>query len=318
MLRRPGPFTLLSVGSALLAVASGCALPAQARHGEAGGVAPAAPVSLLEQRRVYRSVPVADGSPRVDLPAHLFFPEGHRSDARRIAIVFVHGGGWSGGKPDLFFHHGRWAARAGHVGVVIGYRLTSHPGVTPYDCVADVKAAVRWVRAQAAALGVDPGRVVLAGDSAGGHLAAAAALLPDSPASSSEVLTSAVPDAVVLWNPITDTTETGWDTRPPASLPPAEVAGWRRGLSPLHHVRPGLPPLQILHGDADTVVPLAQSHRFASALRGAGNSVDLRVLPGKTHAFVVPGYGDAAMVESALTALLEHAAAAGLTRRRPE
>jgi acetyl esterase/lipase len=225
---------------------------------------------------------VVDG---VALNAFVFAPPGH--GARRPALLLIHGGGWGGGQPALMAPHGRYFAARGWVAVVASYRLTSRPGVTPHDCVRDTAAALRWIRAQGARLGVDPRRVAAAGDSAGGHLAAALAVLP-------QLDRAAVPDAVVLWNPITDTTAAGWNLRPgpraPALAEPLE--DWQRRISPLAHVRPGLPPTLILHGTADTVVPIAQSRRYVEALRAAGDRAELVELPGRKHAFVLPGYRD--------------------------
>jgi acetyl esterase/lipase len=161
---------------------------------------------------------IADGVP---LEAFVFAPPATR--ARRPAILLIHGGGWGGGKPALMARHARWFAARGWVAVVVSYRLTARPGVTPHDCVRDCAAAMRWLRGNAERLGVDPARVAAAGDSAGGHLAAALATLP-------ELDHAAVPDAVVLWNPITDTAATGWNLRPPPHAP-RSPSRWRPGSS---------------------------------------------------------------------------------------
>jgi acetyl esterase/lipase len=261
-----------------------------------------------EQVAVYRTV----GG--VALRAHMFFPAHQMSNAARPAVMIIHGGGWGGGTPDLFFPHARALAARGLVAVAISYRLTSQPGVTPHDCVRDAKAAVRWLRRNAGRHGIDPRRIAVAGDSAGGHLAAALGVLPGLEHDGEDLSVSSVPDALVLWNPITDTMPGGWDVKPPRGmvLTPVELDSWRRSLSPLHHVRPGLPPMQILHGTADTVVPLAQSEKFAAAVRAAGNRCDLRALDGRQHAFVIPGYGDAATFELAMAAMIGFLASVGI------
>ena len=91
-------------------------------------------------------------------------------------IVFVHGGGWANGNPEQLERHCRYYADQGFVAISLDYRLTREPGVTVADCVADVTAGLRWIREQAGELGIDPKRIVLAGESAGGQLAYCASL----------------------------------------------------------------------------------------------------------------------------------------------
>jgi acetyl esterase/lipase len=109
----------------------------------------------------------------------------HRSPARPLSapcsrsrpvpvIVFLHGGGWSGGTPTTGPDFKRYFARDGFAMASIEYRLT--PTVTIPANVEDVRTAVRWLKANASAQGVDPDRIGLWGTSAGGHLAAVAAL----------------------------------------------------------------------------------------------------------------------------------------------
>lgn len=215
----------------------------------------------------------------------------------RPAAVFIHGGGWAQGNPEQFALHARYYAARGLVGISVGYRLARPPETTVLDCVADVKSAVRWIRKHAGELGVDPARIVVLGDSAGGHLAAATALLPGLDAPDDDLAVSARPDALVLFNPVIDTTPPdGWDLKSQG----ASVAARAADLSPMDHVASGAPPTLVIHGSADTVTPLAWSERFVAAMRSAGNTARLETLEGKGHAFIVPGYGDNATLALAL------------------
>jgi len=221
------------------------------------------------------------------------------SAAARPAAVFIHGGGFHSGTPDLFFPHARYYAARGFVGISVGYRLAPEGGATftPFDCVADVRSAVRWLRAHAAKLGVDPRRIALLGDSTGGLLAAATALLPGLDAPDDDLAVSPRPDALVLYNPVIDTTPPdGWNLRAWGEA----VAARSADLSPIDHVGPGAPPTLVIHGTSDTVTPFAWSERFVAAMRAAGNRVRLERLEGKHHAFIVPGYGDDATLAKAL------------------
>ena len=112
----------------------------------------------------------------VRLNAYVFTPPGHRASDRRPAVLFFFGGGWKGGSPGQFLPQSLHLSQRGMVAIACDYRVLGRHGVLPQDCLRDAKAAVRWARAKAATLGIDPDRIVAGGESAGGHLAAAVAL----------------------------------------------------------------------------------------------------------------------------------------------
>jgi acetyl esterase/lipase len=165
--------------------------------------------------------------------------------------------------------------------------VKSRQEAKPADCVADAKACVRWVRTNAARLGVDPDRLVAAGGSAGGHLAAAVATLPGLDAPEDDRKVSCVPSVLILFNPGTVM----------APFPGLELKGFGAGLdkarfgcepadiSPLHHVTKGLPPTIIFHGKADTTVPYATVEKFAEVMQASGNRCELVGFEGQGHGF---------------------------------
>lgn len=114
----------------------------------------------------------------VTLTGDLYAPKGRD---KAPVIVAVHGGGWQAASPAIYQHWGRYLARNGHAVFAPSYRL-SKPGAKTFpQAVYDVKAAIQYVRANAAELNVDPARIGLMGDSAGAHLAALVALAADEP-----------------------------------------------------------------------------------------------------------------------------------------
>ena len=219
----------------------------------------------------------------------------------RPAIVLFFGGGWVNGTPEQFFPHCAYLASRGMVAMSAEYRVQSRHGTTPFDCVTDGKSAVRWVRAHASELDIDPQRVAAGGGSAGGHVAACAATVPGFDTPGEDTRISAVPDALVLFNPVVDTMSERWAPR---------LNGRAVEISPLHHVRPGLPPTIIFHGIDDFVVPFEDVQRFTDAMQDAGNVCELVGFEGKGHGFFNFGREDGVAYHETLRAtdrfLVEH------------
>lgn len=210
------------------------------------------------------------------------------------AAIWVHGGGWLEG---WYIDGDSWwccppVAQAGFVTVSISYRM-SDEAIFPAQ-IHDVKGAIRWVRAHANDLGADPDRIGLWGHSAGGHLAALAGLTGDLPALEGTVgpagYSSAV-QAVVAGSPPTDFTGdehalTGDAFTYVDSLFGGIGPGKKelmRLASPVCHVHRDAPPMLVVHGDADELVPVSQGDALVAALREAGAPVAYDRLPGADH-----------------------------------
>ncbi|GBL25004.1 AB hydrolase superfamily protein C1039.03 [Opitutia bacterium] len=203
------------------------------------------------------------------------------------AIVFFFGGGWTGGSPTQFEPQSRHLASRGMIAIVADYRVKTRQDAKPADCVSDAKACVRWVRANAVRLGIDPERIAVGGGSAGGHLAASVATLPGLDTAQDDKSVSCLPNALVLFNPGTVM----------APFPGLDLKGFGAGLSkeklgcepeeisPLHHVKKGTPPTVIFHGKADTTVPYSTVEKFAEVMKAAGNRCDLVGYEGEKHSF---------------------------------
>jgi len=208
--------------------------------------------------------------------------------AGRPAIVFFFGGGWTSGSPQQFEPQCRHLSRRGIVAITADYRVASRHDAKPVDCVSDARSAIRWVRANAARLGVDPRRIAAGGGSAGGHIAACTAFIADFDDPREDARVSARPDALVLFNPALVLAplqglalDGAFGARVPASRLGAEPAR----LSPAHHVGPDAPPTIIFHGRADSTVPVATAEAFTRRMREAGNRCELVGYDDQPHGF---------------------------------
>ncbi len=214
------------------------------------------------------------------LPLFLFSPEAKNADEQRAVVVFFHGSGWTAGSVYQFAGYARELAKHGVAAAVAEYRIKEGYGATPFDAVADAKSAVRWLRTNAARLDIQPDRIVAAGGSAGAHIAMAAALFEGKFDDARDDLTvSARPDAVVMFVPVLDTTETGYRELIPL------FNGRERELSLIHHLRAGLPPTQILYGTGDNWIPPELVERFCESMRKLDNECERVPFVGRNHFF---------------------------------
>jgi acetyl esterase len=218
--------------------------------------------------RPYKTV----GSTSLD--AHVFPAHAAAPGEKRPAFLYFHGGGWAGGMPEWGYGPCRRLAAKGMVGISFEYRLRWRHGATPIESVADAKSAVRWTRMHAAELGVDPERIVVAGFSAGGHLAAATAIVPGYDEAGEDTSISTGPAAVVLSSAAVDVAEPGWFSECLAGR------GEAAALSPAQQVRSGLPPAIVFHGVKDELCPIAQLETFCQNMRAAGNRCELVTFEG--------------------------------------
>jgi acetyl esterase len=113
------------------------------------------------------------------LTAHIFRPKGGDQSKLAPVIVLFHGGGWSVGSPEWTYPDAQRYASYGAVAVAAQYRLCDQSKVTPMDSMADARDLIVWLRANSKELGIDPSHLAAYGVSAGGHLAAALATIPD-------------------------------------------------------------------------------------------------------------------------------------------
>ena len=224
---------------------------------------------------------------QTNLQLYIYTPKGPAPTNGRPAIVFFFGGGWTSGTPQQFEKQCQYLASRGMVAITADYRVATRHHAKPAQCVADARSAVRWLRKHAARLGIDPNRIVAAGGSAGGHLAACVAVVPGLDEPGEDTSVSAVPNAAVLFNPaLVLAPVEGVSSGRLATRVTAERMGVEpEQISPAHHVKAGAPPMIIFHGKADTTVPFATAEVFARKMKAAGNRCELVGFDEQSHGF---------------------------------
>jgi acetyl esterase/lipase len=171
------------------------------------------------------------------------------------------------------------------VAVAVQYRLV---GETKWPSqIEDVKAAIRWVRANAQSLGFDPDKIAVVGHSAGGQLALFAAGTPNRLEFEGKGGTPGVSTQVVACCAYYPSTE----VRPRADgtvnnlMPPGSDEAAHRAASPLSYITKDFPPTVIFHGTADTTIPLENSERLFKQLRDVKVPVEFHAIEGVPHVF---------------------------------
>lgn len=228
-----------------------------------------------------------------DLRCDVYTPPGGAD--RAPAVILVHGGAWRQGDRSQLQGYGILLGREGYVCIAPEYRLTPE---SPWPAqIHDVKAAIRWVRAHADQLGIDPERIAIEGNSAGAHLALLAAGTQDVAAFDGEGGNPGVPTHVAAVIGVYPPTLFSAGPRERGAVPlialteegDEEVA---RLAGPLSHVTPDFPPTMLIHGTADTTVPPLASVRMYEALVEAGVPVELHMYAEQPHAFdAQPAFG---------------------------
>lgn len=205
-------------------------------------------------------------------------PSDWQSTDQRPAIVFYHGGGWTGGEPGQFTEHSKYLASCGMVAVQVQYRLLDRKANEPPEtCVADAKSAMRWVRSHAKELGIDPNRIASAGGSAGGHLAAFVGMVDGGDDAEDDKAVSPKSNAMVLFNPVFENGPDGWGHK--------RVGDRYKEFSPFHNVSQDDPPAIVFLGSKDALIPEQTAHDFKANMDKAGVACEVMIFEGQPHGF---------------------------------
>jgi len=234
--------------------------------------------SVLKTEKIYKTV---DG---YELKADVFYTSITQQKQKNPAIAFFHGGGWVYGSPEEFHGACERFAGKGFVTFSFQYRLSikedgthPHPDITPLESVKDARSAIRWIRGNAKSLNIDPGKIVVAGQSAGGQMTLSTALMDGINEESDNLSISPVPNAMLLYS---------------SSVNMLEAWGeWHMGdkreqiwtISPMHNLKKGMPPTIAFHGEEDCMVSFWVIQRIERMMHDLGNHYELISFKDKKH-----------------------------------
>ncbi len=226
-------------------------------------------VSVRQESRTYKVLPQGE------LKLHFFFPTDWQPSDHRRAMIFFHGySSKTGGSAAVMFPQAEYFATRGFVTATVGYRQPLATGWEPDGTVEDAKSAMRWTRSHARELGVDPDKIIAAGGSWGGMLAANLALVSEFDAAMDDLSVSCVPCALVLFNPAVG-------VQPMLMVTNRELI--REKMAPLLLVKGNVPPSIIFYGTNDALIK--DGAEFVSKLRALGNRCDYFTAADQGHGF---------------------------------
>jgi acetyl esterase len=193
------------------------------------------------------------------------------------AIVFYFGGGWNGGDISQFKPHAKYFTQRGMIAVLVDYRVNSKHKTTPFESLKDAKSAIRFIREHAHKFHIDNSKIAAAGGSAGGHLAAATALLEEYNENTDNLSVSCIPNALILFNPVIDNGPGGYGYE--------RIGNAYKSFSPLHNIKKGAPPTIIFLGTNDQLIPVETGKYYQKVMEKVKSRCDLFLYEKQEHGF---------------------------------
>jgi acetyl esterase/lipase len=226
-----------------------------------------------------------------NLEIHLFLPENKDVNEKRPVMVYFSGGSWSEGKPDWNFSACQSYSKKDWVGVTIEYRLAYRHGTLPFEAVMDAKSAIRWLRQHANEYNIDTTRIVASGNSAGGHLILAAALVENWNEKTDDLRYSPVPNVLLVNSGVYDLTDdnTGWIRQVLKERNQDEKLV--EEISPNYLIKNNFPPALIIHGTNDYNVPFSTAEQFVKEMKKEGNGIEFHPIEDAGHFIWFGRYG---------------------------
>ena len=221
-----------------------------------------------------------------DLYLHVYRPKSFHKSKVYNCIIFFHGGAWNTGN---FQRQSQYFASRGLVAMTVDYRIRSKHNITPFESMEDAKSAIRFVRQNAKIFSINPNMIAAGGGSAGGHLAASSANIDKFDNQNENLKISSIPDALVLFNPIVDTSPGSFGynsfinkTKINLIFPPIEG-------SPIHNISKGSPPTIIFAGTEDNLIPIKTIEDYDQKMKKVGSICEVIFYNGAEHSFFNKG-----------------------------
>lgn len=228
-------------------------------------------ISCAQEKSLYKEI----NSDKLFLK--VFYPEQIEESKTYPAMLFFFGGGWNGGKINQFKEYAEYFSDRGVVCFLADYRTKKSSKTTPFESLKDAKSAIRFIRKNAVRFRIDSTKIIAAGGSAGGHLAAATALIQDYNEDTDDLSVSCIPDALVLYNPVIDNGPGGYGYE--------RIGSEYKAFSPLHNIKKGAPPTIIFLGTKDQLVPVVTAEYYKQVMDKVKSRCDLKIYEGAKHGF---------------------------------
>ncbi len=207
----------------------------------------------------------------------IHYPETINKAKKYPAIIFYFGGGWYDGSIHQFEPYAKYFSQRGMICVLVDYRVKERQGTTPFESLKDAKSAIRYIREHAEKLYIDTLKIVAAGGSAGGHLAASTALIDDYNENTDNMSVSCIPNALVLFNPVIDNGPGGYGYD--------RIGDAYKDFSPLHNIKKGAPPTVIFLGTNDKLIPVETAKYYQKVMEKVGSRCGVHLYENQEHGF---------------------------------
>ncbi len=235
------------------------------------------------------------------------YPPNMESSRSYPAMVFFFGGGWVGGNRSQFLHQAQYFAKRGVVCFLADYRTSKVNGTTPFESVKDAKSAIRFIRKNATKYNIDGTRLIASGGSAGGHLAAATALVEGYNDPADDMSIDCIPNALVLFNPVVDNGPGGYGYE--------RIGEAYKDFSPLHNIKKDAPSTILFLGTKDHLIPVVTAEYYKLVMEKVESRCDLKLYDGKGHGFF--NYKDFESYKSTVAAADQFLVSLGYLKTEP-
>jgi acetyl esterase/lipase len=236
---------------------------------------------------------------------HLLYyriPENTKRYQKNPCIIFIHGGAWTGGDAATFFSYAAYFAQRNITSISINYSLIKNKEDDIINCIKDCKSAIRYIKKYAHFFKIDTNKMVVCGESAGGHLAAGLSLFDTLNHPFDNITISTHPAALILLNPVLNLTTNTFikyvNTFDLLNTTKKLDSGYLKSknylksynLSPLYQLKNNFPPTLLINGEEDKITPAVFAKDFSDSLIARNIYCKLILLPNTGHAFAVPHY----------------------------